>query len=182
MGAGQSSEGSGAGPSDELISTIEKETNFKADEIRRLHRRFQKLDTEMTGAITRDDFLNIPELAANPLISRIVSVFDVDNENVNFQEFTRALSVFSTGGSREEKLRFAFKIYDIEGDGFITNPELFTVLKLMVGSNLTNGQLQQIVDKTMIEADRDLDGKISYDEFLDVVADADLDTKLTIQF
>ena len=30
-------------------------------------------------------------------------------------------------GSDEEKLRFAFKIYDINGDGFISNGELFDV-------------------------------------------------------
>jgi serine/threonine-protein phosphatase 2B regulatory subunit len=31
-------------------------------------------------------------------------------------------------GSEEEKLRFAFKIYDINGDGFISNGELFDVI------------------------------------------------------
>ena len=38
----------------------------------------------------------------------------------------------------------AFKIYDIDGDGFISNGELFQVLKLMVGSNLKESQLQQV--------------------------------------
>jgi serine/threonine-protein phosphatase 2B regulatory subunit len=50
-------------------------------------------------------------------------------------------------------LRFAFKIYDIDEDGFITNGELFTVLKMMVGNNLTDLQLQQLVDRTIIKAD-----------------------------
>ena len=31
-------------------------------------------------------------------------------------------------GSEEEKLKFAFKIYDIDGDGFISNGELFAVI------------------------------------------------------
>ena len=61
------------------------------------------------------------------------------------------------------------KIYDIDNDGFISNGELFHVLKLMVGSNLKDTQLQQIVDKTIIYADRDGDGKISFDEFKQVV-------------
>ena len=30
-------------------------------------------------------------------------------------------------GSDEEKLKFAFKIYDINGDGYISNGELFDV-------------------------------------------------------
>ena len=36
---------------------------------------------------------------------------------------------------------------------------------MMVGTNLNDVQLQQIVDKTIIEADLDKDGKISYEEF-----------------
>jgi len=59
----------------------------------------------------------------------------------------------------------AFKIYDIDRDGYISNGELFQVLKMMVGNNLKDGQLQQIVDKTIIYSDKDGDGRISYDEF-----------------
>jgi len=36
---------------------------------------------------------------------------------------------------------------------------------MMVGNNLKDPQLQQIVDKTIIYADKDGDGKISFDEF-----------------
>jgi len=62
----------------------------------------------------------------------------------------------------------AFRIYDIDQDGFISNGELFQVLKTMVGSNLTDKQLQEIVDKTILYADKDGDGKISFDEFCEV--------------
>jgi serine/threonine-protein phosphatase 2B regulatory subunit len=51
----------------------------------------------------------------------------------------------------------------MDRDGFISNGELFTVLKMMVGSNLKDTQLQQIVDKTIINADKDGDGKINYE-------------------
>lgn len=59
-------------------------------------------------------------------------------------------------------------MYDIDGDGYISNGELFIVLKMMVGNNLTDVQLQQIVDKTILEADKDKDGKLSFQEFKDV--------------
>lgn len=62
----------------------------------------------------------------------------------------------------------AFQIYDIDRDGFITNAELFQVLKMMVGNNLKDVQLQQIVDKTILYADKDQDGKISFSEFSQV--------------
>ena len=39
---------------------------------------------------------------------------------------------------------------------------------MMVGNNLRDQQLQQIVDKTIMEADLDGDGKISFDEFMKV--------------
>lgn len=35
----------------------------------------------------------------------------------------------------------------------------------MVGNNLKDTQLQQIVDKTILFADKDEDGKISFEEF-----------------
>lgn len=53
----------------------------------------------------------------------------------------------------------------MDNDGFISNTELFTVLKMMVGNNLKDTQLQQIVDKTILFADKDEDGKISFEEF-----------------
>ncbi|KAJ3002339.1 UNVERIFIED_CONTAM: Calcineurin subunit B, partial [Siphonaria sp. JEL0065] len=53
----------------------------------------------------------------------------------------------------------------MDRDGYISNGELFLVLKMMVGNNLKDQQLQQIVDKTIMEADKDGDGKISFDEF-----------------
>lgn len=59
----------------------------------------------------------------------------------------------------------AFRIYDMDKDGYISNGELFQVLKMMVGNNLKDTQLQQIVDKTIINADRDGDGRISFEEF-----------------
>ena len=44
-------------------------------------------------------------------------------------------------------------IYDMDKDGNISNGEVFQVLKMMVGNNLKETQLQQIVDKTVINAD-----------------------------
>ena len=38
----------------------------------------------------------------------------------------------------------------------------------MVGDNLTEIQLQQLVDRTILQGDKDKDGKLNYKEFLDV--------------
>ncbi len=39
------------------------------------------------------------------------------------------------------------------------------VLKMMTGKNLSDLQLQQIVDRTILYLDKDEDGRISYEEF-----------------
>lgn len=133
--------------------------------------------------------------------NRMIAIFDEDGGgDVDFQEFVSGLSAFSSKGNKEEKLRFAFKVYDIDRDNYISNGELFIVLKMMVGSNLKDQQLQQvcrpsfffsfpphptprgrahtailqIVDKTMMEADEDLDGKISFEEFCKMVENTDV--------
>ena len=75
----------------------------------------------------------------------MIAIFDEDGGgDVDFQEFVTGLSAFSSKGNKEEKLRFAFKVYDIDRDGYISNGELFIVLKMMVGSNLKDQQLQQV--------------------------------------
>ena len=46
---------------------------------------------------------------------------------------------------------------------------------MMVGTNLTEVQLQQIVDKTVVQLDKNQDGLISYEEFCDIIAKVDED-------
>ena len=46
------------------------------------------------------------------------------------------------------------RIYDMDNDGYVSNGELFQVLKMMVGNNLKDTQLQQIVDKTILLYDK----------------------------
>ena len=149
-----------------------------------------------SGTIEREEFLSLPQISSNPLATRsvyhppadlrpptsrsgltaprMIAIFDEDGGgDVDFQEFVSGLSAFSSKGNKEQKLRFAFKVYDIDRDGYISNGELFIVLKMMVGNNLKDQQLQQIVDKTIMEADLDGDGKISFDEFQKVVENTD---------
>lgn len=111
----------------------------------------------------------------------MIAIFDEDGGgDVDFQEFVSGLSAFSSKGNKLEKLHFAFKVYDIDRDGYISNGELFIVLKMMVGSNLKDMQLQQIVDKTMMEADLDGDGKISFEEFTRMVESTDVSMSMTL--
>ena len=63
----------------------------------------------------------------NPLVSRVIDVLDADaGGDVDFKEFVESFAVF-TSDDDERKLRFAFSIYDIDRDNYISNGELFQV-------------------------------------------------------
>lgn len=172
----------GAAPS-KIVETLLEDTNFDRDEIERLRKRFMKLDRDSSGSIDKNEFMSIPGVPANPLAGRIMEVFDADNSgDVDFQEFITGLSIFSGRGSKDEKLKFAFKIYDIDKDGLISNGELFIVLKIMVGSNLDDKQLQQIVDRTIMENDLDGDGQLSFEEFKSAIETTEVAKSLTLQY
>ncbi|XP_049632080.1 calcineurin subunit B type 2 [Suncus etruscus] len=154
---------------------------FSQQEIKRLSQSFKKLDLDNSGALSTKEFLSIPELRNNPLVKRVIDIFDVDgNGEVDFQEFIQGTSQFCVKGEEEQKMKFAFSIYDLDNDGYISNGELFQVLKMMVGSNLKSWQLQQLVDKTIIILDQDGDGKISFEEFSSVVRELEIHKKLVI--
>ncbi|ODQ64098.1 calcineurin regulatory subunit B [Nadsonia fulvescens var. elongata DSM 6958] len=164
-----------------ILDEIVDSTNFDHDEVDRLRKRFMKLDKDNSGSLEKNEFLSLPGIANNPLASRLIAVFDEDGSgDIDFQEFITGLSAFSSKGNNEEKLKFTFKIYDIDRDGYISNGELFLVLKMMVGNNLKENQLQHIVDKTIMENDSDGDGKLSFEEFKKLVEGTDISQAMTL--
>lgn len=177
---------------DEELAEIQKETGFTANQIERLYSRFTALDKTTTGALSREDFLRIPELAINPLGERIVNSFfrHSDEDRVNFRQFVRVLAHFrpvkknreNRYNSREGKLQFAFKLYDLDDDDRITREELMAVLQMMVGENISEEQLMSIAERTILEADNDGDGMISFDEFCKVLERSEVEQKMSIRF
>lgn len=194
---------------EENIRQIEEETGFTANQIERLYSRFISLDKQQKGCLTREDFLRIPELAINPLGDRIVHAFfrdghansngisdissekGADRENVKFCDFVRVLAHFrpikknaekNKLNSRQEKLKFAFRMYDLDGDDRISMEELLAVLTMMVGANISEEQLKSIAERTIMEADEDKDNLISFDEFCKVLERTDVEQKMSIRF
>eukprot|EP01121_Diplochlamys_sp_Union-15-3_P019076 TRINITY_DN7097_c0_g1_i2.p1 TRINITY_DN7097_c0_g1~~TRINITY_DN7097_c0_g1_i2.p1 ORF type:complete len:191 (-),score=43.37 TRINITY_DN7097_c0_g1_i2:6-539(-) len=167
----------------EDIEELEAVTVFKQKEIKSLYKRFKRLDKDNSGTISTDEFQSIPELAMNPLAPRIIAIFDTNKDDqVNFKQFVQRLSVFSSKGSKKDKMLVAFKIYDINDDGFVTPEEIFKVLKMMVGNSLSDEHLNQIVEKTVADSDKDGDGKISFAEFSQLHESCDIETKMSIKF
>lgn len=103
---------------------LELGATFDADEIKRLGKRFKKLDLDNSGSLSVDEFMSLPELQQNPLVQRVIEIFDDDGKNrqsnlfvyrnenifpgngeVDFKEFIQGISQFSVKGDKETKLR-----------------------------------------------------------------------------
>lgn len=176
------------------LEELKKETGFTYNQIIRLYSRFTRLDKGSKGYLSKEDFLTIPELAINPLVDRITQAFFFTNPKaVNFKTFTKVLAVFRPETQRsitdedypkrrENKLKLAFNIYDIDRDNEIKREELMSVLLMMVGSNISEKRLCDIVDKTMEDADIDKDGKIGFEDFKKITEKLELDEMMSIRF
>merc|ERR1712203_68681 len=181
---------------EEEINEITAETGFTKQQIERLYARFTSLDKHNHGYLTREDFLRIPELAINPLGDRIVHAFFYESksqgeEKVDFKDFVRVVAHFrpvkknpakNKLNTRHEKLHFAFRMYDLDGDDKISKEELLAVLTMMVGANISPEQLLSIAERTILEADEDKDDLISFEEFFKVLERTDVEQKMSIRF
>lgn len=44
-----------------------------------MYKRFTRLDHDKNGVLSVDEFKSIPALAANPLLTRLIAIFDVNH-------------------------------------------------------------------------------------------------------
>jgi serine/threonine-protein phosphatase 2B regulatory subunit len=150
-----------------LQSSDEAGISFTKQELTILYRNFLDLDSDKSGKIEPNEFFDVPELKDNPVVQRVISVFDKNQDGkISFYEFIMGLSTLADNDKKEDKFKFAFQIYDANNDGYISNGDLFKTLRLFVGENFDDVQIQQVVDRTMMTVDKDFDGLISYEEFV----------------
>merc|ERR1712018_143794 len=169
--------------SGEELRTMSDQTGFTLGQITRLYDRFEALDEGGKGYLVREDVINIPELRINPLSDRIVHAMFTDNPAVHdldkllFRDFVRVLSHFRPISkneqkvklnSKRDKLKFSFRMYDLDGDGQISKDELFTVLEQMV-EGIDPEELRKIAERFVQEIDVSDDNLISLEEFLKVM-------------
>lgn len=56
------------------------------EEIKRLGKRFKKLDLDNSGTLSIEEFMSVPELQQNPLVQRVIAIFDADcNGEIDFR-------------------------------------------------------------------------------------------------
>ena len=100
--------------------------------------------------------MEIPAFRQNPLSQQIIKCFDKNKDGkITFVKFIEGLAKLSLGGTETDKYKFAFDFYDYDQDGLISPQDLFVVLRMMVGSNLNQQQIEQLVERTMEKGDLD---------------------------
>lgn len=161
----------------EEIEDISRRSRLPQDAVKRLYKRFQKLDRAHSGSLEPDDLLMIPELAMNPLEGRFVALFG----NLNFRQFVDLIAVFGAAGRHAEKLDFVFRIYDVDGDGFVSEADLASVLRMLVGDNMDVDTVESVAAKVVNDADTDGDGRISRHEFTEAVDIGEVVRRFTVQ-
>lgn len=160
----------------EEIEQISREENLTELQVKRLYNRFQKLDRRQSGTLDGNDLLKIPELAMNPLHPRLFAIF----ENVNFRQFVANVSAFSANADPASKADFAFRVYDVDDDGYISRDDLVNIMRMLVGDHMEQDVMHAIISKVVTDADTDGDGRISRNEFTNAVDVAGIASNLTI--
>ncbi|XP_043357570.1 calcineurin B homologous protein 2 isoform X1 [Dermochelys coriacea] len=127
------------------LEEIMQETGFSQASVVRLYDRFQALDKEQKGYLSKYDLQGIGELAVNPLGDRIINAFFKEGEELtDFRFFIRVLARFrpmeegksketscpEPMNSRQSKLQFAFQLYDQDSDGKISRDEMLQVMSV----------------------------------------------------
>ncbi|RWS29058.1 neurocalcin-like protein [Leptotrombidium deliense] len=160
--------------SDEDLTFLTRNTRYSEKEIRDWYTGFQKDCPD--GRLTKKKFMDIysmffPSGSPSDFCDHVYRTFDADGDGfISFKEFLLAVGV-TTGSDAREKLKWAFKMYDINNDGLIEIAEMDKIIKslyqMLGNQNASNDQskkVQFIFDKM----DSDKDGKVSLEEFIDV--------------
>ncbi|XP_063381868.1 Kv channel-interacting protein 1-like [Cydia fagiglandana] len=174
------------------IAALRRVTRFTEPELKRLYRGF-KAECP-TGVVKEDTFKLIysqffPQGANTAQYAHYVfNTLDQDRSGLlSFEEFVTGLSVLSRG-SLEEKLRWTFSLYDINGDGCITKEEMtdivtaiYDLMGRVVEPSVEDDIVQQKVERLFQKMDLNRDGVVTLDEFLDCcVRDEDISRSMGV--
>ena len=129
-----------------------------------------EVDVNGDGTIDFDEFKDMMKKQGDdkdPSVELLEAfkLFDKDKAGqIDVREFMIGLSNF-TGAGKEEKLKFAFMVFDEDGNGVITKQELIKILKANHMAS-SDKEVMRKAETIMAQADKDGDGVVSFDEFV----------------
>ncbi|GAA6103428.1 EF-hand calcium-binding domain-containing protein 1 [Tachysurus ichikawai] len=172
-----------------LAETLSKQVkHFNKTEAECLIRLFNTLLGEQTTerkvphGLDRGTFRNILHntfgLTDDMIMDRVFRAFDKDNDSyITVKEWIEGLAVFLRG-TLNEKIKFCFDVYDLNGDGYISREEMFHMLKNSLIRQLTEEDpdegIKDLVEIILKKMDYDHDSRLSYSDFEKAVRDENL--------
>ena len=139
------------------------------DKINEFKEAFEIFDKDKDGYITTkelgDIMKNLGQTPSEAEMQDMINEVDIDgNGTIDFKEFLVLMARKMRDNDSEEELIEAFKVFDRDGNGLISNVELQHVMTSL-GENVTMDE----VDEMIKEADLDGDGYINYEEFVKMI-------------
>jgi predicted ferric reductase/Ca2+-binding EF-hand superfamily protein len=149
-------------PSEPRISAIDRELLVT------LERAFEQ-HAGSDALIDAADLQRALGLRSEYLARRVLAAFDSDaSGKIDRKEFLRAVRALVFGSERD-KLRFAFRLHDDDGDGSISQLEMLRMISIGLAENDVVSRKSQpperIAAAVIKLADTDSDGRISFAEF-----------------
>ena len=116
-----------------------------------------KISAKELGTVMR----SLGQTPSESEVADMINEIDMDNDgSVDFPEFLTMMARKMKDTDTEEEVREAFRVFDRNGNGYISSAELRHVL-ISIGDKLTEDE----ADEMIREADIDGDGQINYEEF-----------------
>jgi len=143
--------------------------NISMDFILEMKEAFQLFDKNGDGFISAKELgVLMRTLGRNPTedeIMNIMNEIDVDhNGKLDFSEFTIMMRDKLSGEDMEQEIKQAFRVFDRNGDGFISKNE-FKHCMMHFGEKFTDDEVEEMI----AEADANNDGQIDYLEFSQMI-------------
>nr|XP_055186705.1 guanylyl cyclase-activating protein 1 [Nyctereutes procyonoides]XP_055186706.1 guanylyl cyclase-activating protein 1 [Nyctereutes procyonoides]XP_055186707.1 guanylyl cyclase-activating protein 1 [Nyctereutes procyonoides]XP_055186708.1 guanylyl cyclase-activating protein 1 [Nyctereutes procyonoides] len=142
------------------------------------HQWYKKFMTECpSGQLTLYEFRQFFGLknlspSASQYVEQMFETFDFNKDGyIDFMEYVAALSLVLKG-KVEQKLRWYFKLYDVDGNGCIDRDELLTIIRAIRAINPCSDSTmsaEEFTNTVFSKIDVNGDGELSLEEFIEGV-------------